>query len=342
MHILIDISHPAHVHFFRHAIHEWGERGHKVTIMSRDKDITLDLLDQYGFRHTCLSRARRGLFGLGRELLEHEGRLYRLAKPNPPDVLVEIGGTFIVHAARLMGKPAIIFSDTENATISNAITYPFASAICTADCYRGPVGKRHFRYPGYHELSYLHPNRFTPDPDVPARLGLTPQDSYVVVRFVSWQSGHDLAHRGFSQAGKIRLVQELEQFGRVLITSEDQLPDELSRYHIKLPSRLIHHLLAFSTLYIGESATMASESVVLGVPAIYVSPVGRGYTDEQEQKYQMCFTIQKENLAIEQAVTLLNRPDLKAEWQTKRQRLLADKMDVTAWLVGFVEEFVGP
>ena len=27
MHILIDISHPAHVHFFRNAMEEWKARG---------------------------------------------------------------------------------------------------------------------------------------------------------------------------------------------------------------------------------------------------------------------------------------------------------------------------
>lgn len=340
MHILADISHPAHVHFFRHAIDVWRDRGHKVTIVSRDKDITLELLDQYGYQHTCLSRARRGLVGLGLELLEHEGRLYRLVRSNPPDILVEIGGTFIVHAARLLGKPAVVFYDTENATISNTITYPFATAICTPDCYQGQVGKRHVRYAGYHELAYLHPNRFTPDPAVPARLGLTREERYSVVRFVGWQSGHDVAQRGFSQSGKIRLVEELERFGRVLITSEAPLPGELARYRVDLPSGLIHHLLAFSTLYIGESATMASESVVLGVPAIYVSPVGRGYTDEQEQKYQMCFTLPDENRAINRAVELLNQPGLKAKWQAKQESLLADKIDVTGWIVRFVEALV--
>ena len=30
---------------------------------------------------------------------------------------------------------------------------------------------------------------------------------------------------------------------------------------------------------------MASECAVLGVPAIYVSPLGRGYTDDEEQRY---------------------------------------------------------
>ena len=98
MHILCDISHPAHVHFFRNAINTWRQRGQQVTILSRNKDITLPLLDEYGYEHQCLSQARRGVVGLGLELLEHEGRLYWLFRHHPPDVLLEIGGTFIVHA----------------------------------------------------------------------------------------------------------------------------------------------------------------------------------------------------------------------------------------------------
>lgn len=338
MHILCDISHPAHVHFFRNAIDLWRRRGREVTIVSRAKDITLELLDQYGYQHTCLSTARRGLLGLGLELLEHEGRLYRLFRANPPDIFIEIGGTFIVHAAKLLRRPSIVFYDTENAKVSNAITYPFASAICTPQCYQGEAGPQHIRYEGYHELAYLHPNCFQPDPAVLEQLGLTPADTYFVVRFVGWTSGHDIAQHGFSPAGKLKLVQTLEQFGRVLITSEAPLPETLARYALRLPSALIHHVLAFSTLYIGESATMASEAAVLGIPAIFVSPVGRGYTDEQEQKYGLCFTLKDEAEAINRATDLLSRPQLKAEWQAKRRRLLAEKVDVTGWIVRFVEE----
>lgn len=340
MHILCDISHPAHVHFFRNALDSWQKRGHKVTIVSREKDITLELLDQYGYPHTCLSKARSGLFGLGLELLEHEGRLYRMMKSNPPDIFVEVGGTFIVHAARLLKKPSVVFYDTENAKISNTITYPFASAICTPVCYQGDAGPKHVRYEGYHELAYLHPNHFTPDKNILEQLELTPDDSYFVVRFVGWAAGHDIAQRGFSTEGKLKLVKALERYGRILITSEGPLPNELEPYRLPLPSSLIHHVLAFSTLYIGESATMASECVVLGVPAIFVSPVGRGYTDEQEQKYGMCFTLDEENKAIQTALELINRPNLKAEWKKKRHHLLTEKIDVTDWTVRFVEELV--
>ena len=338
--ILVDISHPAHVHFFRNAMDLWRQRGHQVTIVSRNKDITLALLDQYGYPHTCLSQARHGLLGLGRELLEHERWLYRMMRHDPPDVFLQIGGTFIVHAAKLLGKPSIVFYDTEIARVSNAITYPFASAICTPACYQGQAGRRHVRYEGYHELAYLHPKRFQPDPAVLRQLGLRPDDVYFIIRFVGWGASHDWGQKGFSTEGKIRLVKTLEQWGRVLITSEAPLPSAIESYQMRLPASLIHHLLAFSTLYIGESATMASECSVLGVPAIFVSPIGRGYTDELEEKYGLCITTHDEARATRRALAWLSDASLKAKWQKKRCRLLAEKIDVTDWMVHFVEEFV--
>lgn len=342
MHILCDISHPAHVHFFRNAIDSWQDMGDRVSIMARDKDITLQLLDEYGYEYRCLSRARRGLIGLGLELIEHEGRLYRQFWRDPPDVLLEVGGTLIVHAARLLRRPAIVFYDTEHATLSNAITYPFASAICTPACYQGDIGAKQVRYEGYHELAYLHPNRFSPDPAVLTEIGLNPGDPFFVIRFVGWEASHDVAQKGFSYAGKLKLVRELEQYGQVIITSEAPLPGELKPYQIRVAASNVHHLLAFARLYIGESATMASESVILGTPAIFVSPVGRGYTDEQEQGYDMCYTIsdKAEDKAIAKALVLVKRPDLKETWQKKREKLLAEKIDVTAWMVDFVHDFV--
>ncbi len=61
MHILVDIIHPAHVHFFKYAITLWREQGHKVSITARQKDIAIDLLDRYGFDYIDLGRAGQGL-----------------------------------------------------------------------------------------------------------------------------------------------------------------------------------------------------------------------------------------------------------------------------------------
>ena len=90
----------------------WRERGYEVTVAARDKDVTLPLLDRYGLDYIVLSKARTGLVGLALELLEHEGRLLKLILRVRPDVVLEIAGTFIVHAAALTRTPALVFSDT--------------------------------------------------------------------------------------------------------------------------------------------------------------------------------------------------------------------------------------
>ena len=48
MKFLIDINHPAHVHFFRNPIKLLIDRGHEVMVTSRDKEMALDLLEELG------------------------------------------------------------------------------------------------------------------------------------------------------------------------------------------------------------------------------------------------------------------------------------------------------
>ena len=60
-----------------------------------------------------------------------------------------------------------------------------------------------------------------------------------------------------------------------------ELPSDLEPYRIHIPIQRMHDVQAAAALFVGESATMASESVVLGTPAIYIDEVGRGYTDEE-------------------------------------------------------------
>jgi len=340
--ILVDLTHPAHVHFFSLAIGVWRERGHQVLLTARDKDLTLDLLDEAGLSYHLLSRARRGVTGLALELMEREVRLLGLIRRFRPQVMTAVGGTFIVHPARLLGIPSVVFYDTENARLSNAITYPFATCTCTPDCYQGDLGRKQERYPGYHELAYLHPDRFRPDPAVLDQAGLKEGQPFSLVRFVAWASSHDLKQTGFSRPGKAALVKRLAGFGRVLISSEAPLPPELESYRLRLSPGKVHSLLKFARLLVGESATMASEAAVLGTPAVFMSPVGRGYTDELEREYGLCFTLHREGEVLDKVAELLARPDLRADWAAKRDRLLREKIDVTEWLVRRVERAAKP
>ena len=46
--IVVDVNHPAHVHFFKYFIVEMRERGHEVLITASDKDVTIHLLNAMG------------------------------------------------------------------------------------------------------------------------------------------------------------------------------------------------------------------------------------------------------------------------------------------------------
>ncbi|MBF0186785.1 MAG: DUF354 domain-containing protein [Magnetococcales bacterium] len=329
MKILVDIVHPAHVHFFRNPIALWQEAGHEVCITSRKKEIATDLLDHLALPHQVLSElGEGGLFGLAGELIRRNRALLRVINVFNPDVMVGIAGPSIAHTGVLKRIPSIVFYDTENATLSNAITYPFASWVVVPRCYASWLPRRHHRYSGYHELSYLHPARFTPDRALAEANGLDPERQTFFLRTVSWQASHDRFDSGWSIALLETTVEFLAQHGHVIISSEQALPDRLKHYAYTGDPFLIHHVMAFSRLFVGESATMASECAVLGVPAIYAANTGRGYTDEQETLYGLVANLRTFDWPmLERTITrMLERSS--DDWQQARKRLLDDTEDV--------------
>src|SRR5690606_31051760 len=157
---------------------------------------------------------------LGREMLTRDARMLLRGLEFGPDVLVGIMGVAIAQVGLVLRRPAIVFYDTENATLTNSFVYPLAHSVCTPECYRGKVRGRHVTYPSYHELAYLHPSRFTPDPDLVRRAGIDTSEPYFIVRFVSWQASHDAFERGFDLDMKRAIISSLAAHGRVLVSSE--------------------------------------------------------------------------------------------------------------------------
>jgi len=338
--ILVDVTHPAHVHFFRPAMRIWQEKGYKLIVVARDKDVTLPLLDHYGFDYTVLSKARSGLAGLALELLEHESRLLKLIRREKPDILLEVAGTFIVHAAALTRTPSLVFYDTEHATLSNAITYPFATKIITPVSYRGDLGRKHVRYNGYQELAYLHPKYFTPDPAVLDELGVTEKEKYALIRFVSWDASHDRGQRGITVDFGRQLVSRLLEYSRVFISAEGALPAEFEPYRLRLPAHRMHDALAFAHLYIGEGATMASEAAILGTPAVYINTLSLGYLEELEADYQLVYCFKEADTVPQTIDRLLQKDDIKSEWSKRQTLLVENKIDTTQWIVNYVDNYL--
>jgi uncharacterized protein len=312
----------------------------------REKECARDLLDQYALPYQVLSRQRRGL-GLGLEFIERGSRLWHVVAQFRPHFLAGVMGPSIATIGRLRRLLArdrtriVVFYDTEIATLTNSFVYPLADYVITPDCYSAPVRGNHLTYPGYHELAYLHPDRFTPDREVVKALGIDTDSAYFIVRFVSYEASHDLTAEGLPLAKKLELTRMLVRHGRVLVSSERSLPKELQPYRLAVPASQIHHVLAFARLLVGESATMASESAVLGVPAVYISPLGRGYTDDQERRYGLVHNYTDGRFRsdwVEGVRKLLEHDLLAARARAARERLLSEKIDVTAWMLNFFED----
>jgi len=341
MRILFEIIHPAHVHLFKNTMRVLEERGHQVIIAGREREMITQLLDAYGFDYFCLSKAASGMRGLFVEMLKRDFAMWRLARKFDIDLFVG-SVVCVTHVAKLTGKKSIMFNDdgliTKTARFSG---FPFADTICTPACLPDDFGKKHVRYQGYHELAYLHPNRFTPDPTILQDIGLAEGEKYIVMRFVGLKAFHDVGQRGLSPDMRRRMVREFSRHGQVFITSETPLLPEFEPYRLPVPPHRIHDLLYYATLVVADSQTMTSEAAVLGTPAVRCNSwVGKiSYLEELEQKYELTYGFTDEEQAFARSLELLNDPGLKETWQARRAKMLADKIDVTEFMVEMVETY---
>lgn len=241
-------------------------------------------------------------------------------------------------AAGLSGLPHITFDDTEHARFEHLLYLPFTSRVYTPDSFTKDMGKKQVRYPGYHELAYLHPNWFTPDPGVLEKYGLKVGEPFFVIRQVSWNASHDLGQKGFGSADASELIALLKKYGKVVLSSELKRETEVEETGVTIDPAHMHDLLYYSTLYVGEGGTMATEAALLGTPAIFVSTLTAGNWQDLENNYGLMFSLKESETAKQKVVELLNNPDLKKQWSIKRQTLLEGKIDVTEYLVAQIEK----
>ena len=180
-----------------------------------------------------------------------------------------------------------------------------------------------------------------PDLTLAEQNGFDPTRDNFFIRCVSWQASHDLGEQGWSESLLGDLVEWLAARGKVHISSEAPLLERFAAHAYQGKVSAVHHLMAHCRLFIGESATMASECAVLGVPAIYAAHTGRGYTDEQEQRYGLVTNLRQFDLdRLRRTIEpLLARP--AADYQARRQDLLADTIDVAAFVAEQIEQTAG-
>jgi len=345
MRILIDIGHPAHVHLFRNFALEMERKGHELLFTCRNKEFEVALLKYYGFRYISFGKKYKSIVGKLWGLLKFDFKEWVACRKFKPDILLSHGSMYAAHAAWLINRPHISFEDTFNFE-QIRLYKPFTDTILVSD-YDNPLkGKRNvISYAGYHELAYLHTNLFIPDKSILKELGVEENEKYVIVRFVSWNATHDINHKGISFENKLKAVNEFTKYAKVFISSEGELPNELKQYQIKLLPYRMHQAISFATLLYGESSTMSEEAAMLGVPSIYLHTGNILYTQELENKYHLMYNYtesgEDQNKSIRKGIGILEMDDNKIhdEWIKKRDTMMIGKIDVTAFLVWFIENY---
>lgn len=343
MKILIDIAHPAHVHVVRNAYFELEKHGHKVYVTVKDIPSAIALLDKYKIPYIYLGGKKDSLIGKAVLQVMYNLKIWWLVVSKGINVGFSSSLT-PAHISKISGLHSIIIDDDDDAVEPLFVKWghPFADVVLSPACAVRATPKM-IPYAGYHELAYLHPNRFTPDPKVLEEIGLNEGDTYFIMRFNAFKAHHDVGVQGLSIENKRKLIALLEKKGKVFITTERNIDEEFRKYQLLLSPEKVHSLMYYATMLIGDSQTMTSEAAVLGTPAIRCNTfVGRiSYLEEEEHTYNLTYGFLPTNseAMFNKINELLAMPDLKAVWQDRRKIMLKDKIDVTAFYVWFIENY---
>ena len=339
MKILIDIGHPAHVHYFKHFIASMKNRGHQFIIVAKNRNVTFELLSFYKIKYFPRNDYPKSILGKLLSIPFTDLKIINIAIKTKPDIMLGFSGTHIAHAGKIMGIPSVVFDDTEHARLAHLSYSPFVDIIITPKCFKKDFGKKHVLFDGYMELCYLHPNYFIPDPKIPDCLGLLPNQKFVIMRFIAWSASHDRNNYGLSMGLKRKAISKFSKYARVFISSEDTLPNDLEEYQLKIKPEEMHSVLSHAELFFGESGTMAVEAAILGTPSIHVSTYAKelGNFDELHRKYKLLKFTDCGKKGLDYAIKLIKNPKSKEKWRKRAKILIKDKTDVTDFMVEFIE-----
>lgn len=364
--IAVFLGHPAHFHLYKHVVNTLIKNGYDVTYLIKRKDILEDLVKQTGVPYTVVrdkERAKSSKLSLIFSMLKLDFNVFKSLLKFRPKLLT---GTYCPIFSKLTFIPFISCNEDDAKVVPNfaILSYPPANSILTpVVCDNGKWNGKSTKYPSYHELAYLHPNHFIADKSIVNAYGINTDKPYFVMRFASLKAHHDDGICGINTEIAQRLIDTLSPHGQIYITSERELESQFEPYRIRINPLDMHHVMAFASLYIGDSQTMAAEAGVLGTPFVRFNDfVGRiGYLRELEDVYQLGYgihatplsedssirrndgTVQPSGVeALYQAVEkLVAMPaeERKHIFAQRREKMLSEKIDYAKFLTWFIENY---
>lgn len=343
MNILIDIGHPAHVHYIKNLYYFLKEK-HNFTITCKSIPIIMNLLGAYNMQYIDIGQKGSNIKS---KIIKQIG-FNKKIRENIKDLHIDLAiGTSvsIVYGSLLLKAMSVFFNEDDQSALHmfSKFVLPLANCILSPDTLKDEHLKNAIYYPGYHELAYLHPNVFSPDPHILEKYGLKEDDKYYILRFNAFKAHHDIHEYGLNKEQKRLLIDTLLKYGKVFITTEAELEPEFEEFKMPISPEEMHSFLYYSQMLISDSQTMSVEAAVLGVPSFRCNTFANRLSvlEELELKYGLTYAYHPSQFdwMLYRINEFLEAPDLKDEWQKRRMRLLQDKIDVTSFWVWFVENY---
>lgn len=346
MKVLAYFGHPAQYHFLKFTIKNLMADGHQVKILIKSKDMLEQLLQEDGLAYENIQPVFRknNKVAILYASMQRAWEVMRIAAKFRPDVFVGTDSS-LAQVGWLMHKPVLTTLEDDVEIIKNLakLTYPFTTHIMVPNvCRVGKWEAKKIGYDGYMKLAYLHPQWFQPSEKIVNQYKL--KTPFVLIRLAKLMAHHDTNIKGLNiQILRNTIAIAEKNKYQVYISSEIELDKEFEKYRLAIKHTDIHHIMNEASLLVSDSQSMSVEAAILGVPSLRFSDFsGRiSVLEELEHKYGLTFGIKtdaQEEL-YRKMEEFLTMPNLRAEFHARRQRMLADKIDVTAFLTWFIENY---
>ncbi len=324
--ILFDLNHPADYHFFKNLFIQLHLNDYQIFVIARNKECLQDLLRNDGIpfqnrgkgSHSKIGKYIYGLYLLVLILI----KIIRAR----PGTTISLSSPYLAVASRIAGTPCITYDDTdENPRLRPMLKQ--STYIFSPSTYPHSFHLNHFRLQAFKELAYLHPSYFQ-------------KNQYGKGVFFRLTRTDSIHH---STKSKIDIEHIIEQVNKIskqtptFLSTEVEISWNLQK-EVRMANTIrIHEELNECRVFWGNSATMAAESAMLGIPSVFVGGEKFAYISELES-YGLLFYYTPDQ--IDESFQKLN--ELMEEQSTDkygrlRQKLLDRKIDITGFLFWFIE-----
>jgi len=325
--IIFDLNHPADFHFFKRLMGDLEDRGYKIRVIARDKDCLHTLLRHHGIKFISRGKGRHSITGKYLYAVFNVALLARQLIRFRPALSVSLSSPYLILASRIFSIKTLTYIDTD----FNPRIFPFirrAHYVFTPAGFQHTFHHNHFRLNTMKEMAYLAWDKAVHEkPGVGCFFRITRTDSV-----------HHSPESGLDLTRIVELINNICQKYPCILSSEVPSLPGLSGQIEKANITEVHAQLQSCRVFWGNSATMAAEAALLGVPAIFVGAEKFSYLIELEEYGLLhCFHPSEVDSSVEKLKALLIQQPDRGEYIRALSRFCGGKIDITSFLLWFIE-----